>query len=271
MEHNPIETEAEAHIQSALDDLDPTMGGGHIEAQENILGSVDQEAQPSMFQDDKSERTPPKKAEAKLPLYKPATHRSAKSTAENLFDLTKDLRDLQRRDSQSSSTGSFFSGQRNGSGDEQESNVDALVLNAVTLMRRNKATIEEGRETSSTTGSETSAPKSATGRMTNLLQRAKSMKQISSHADEEEGDDEEEDRDDGDDKGGIRKDPSRSVKFASSTAKTIKKVKNKVGYKDFEDWLKFKKMSAWTYIKICLFYIMIPATVVAGILFYFAG
>lgn len=42
-------------------------------------------------------------------------------------------------------------------------------------------------------------------------------------------------------------------------------------YKDFEAWLRYKRSSMWTHIKVALFFIMIPATGIAAILFYLAG
>jgi hypothetical protein len=42
-------------------------------------------------------------------------------------------------------------------------------------------------------------------------------------------------------------------------------------YRDFEDWLRYKSSGVWTYAKILLFFVMVPATGVASILFYVAG
>jgi hypothetical protein len=40
---------------------------------------------------------------------------------------------------------------------------------------------------------------------------------------------------------------------------------------DFEDWLRYKRSNVWTYSKILLFFVMLPATGIASILFYLAG
>jgi hypothetical protein len=53
--------------------------------------------------------------------------------------------------------------------------------------------------------------------------------------------------------------------------KTTRRQKIKSRYKDFEDWLKFKKMNIYSYVKFVLFFLILPATGVAAILFYWGG
>src|SRR3569623_815085 len=42
-------------------------------------------------------------------------------------------------------------------------------------------------------------------------------------------------------------------------------------YQDFEDWLRLQRSSAWTHVKVALFFLMLPATGIAAILYYVVG
>jgi hypothetical protein len=49
----------------------------------------------------------------------------------------------------------------------------------------------------------------------------------------------------------------------------VKKAKD--DFKDFEEWLKYRQYNLWAQVKFLLFFIMIPSTGIASILFYLAG
>jgi len=64
--------------------------------------------------------------------------------------------------------------------------------------------------------------------------------------------------------------PSQSVSKIPKKRRTAQ-VTMKASYEDFEEWIKFKKMNAWTFVRTALFFIMVPATAVAAVLYYLAG
>lgn len=267
--------EQEAHIQEALDELDPTMPGPSP-AQETILGSVGQDVSPSVFNSrdgDNEENQKPA-----LPLFRSSRGKSKKSTAEDLWQLTRDLALMQRKNTASSSvTSSASSGMDDDLGDAED-----LARNAAKVVKRYQS--DRFKDSSQKRDEVSPAAAMAAARFKGLLNKTKSTKNsipeeigaANGTGDGEQpsptgtGSDDEEAQSEGK-SSSTDWDDEKKQHGASTVAKMKRSTKVKAQFREFEDWLKFEKMSVWSYIKIALFFIMIPATGLAAILFYLAG
>lgn len=267
----------ETYIQSTLDEVDPTRPNAPMQAQQTILGNVPDEAKDNFTTPAAAAQAP-----AKLPLFRKATtgHKKTKSTAEDLWSLTRDLQRLQ-----STAGGSFTASTVSNKSDDEEpaTDVDALVSNAAKLMKRHKASIAQlAAEREEEEESEAAAVPavSASDRWKKLKTTVNTTSAFDTKKTDEPSpgekaeDDEQFDVEVGaegdvDEEGGL--DGLAIPSSGHGNGRKAKRNKIKSTYKDFEDWLKVKKVGAWTYIKYALFFLMIPATLIAAALFYFAG
>ena len=292
----------DAYILSSLEEADPTRPG-LILPQTTILGHVPPEATRDAFQDvptkdsnnSVSSPHPSHTSAPTLPLYK-AKHKPVKSTAEDLWQLTMDMQKLERpallkspSQRQTTTTSRL---------DEVDHN-NSLVENAVRIMQRHASSIQRQAEARKADDDDASESKSLTvtsgeqdmsaaDRWKKLKQTmqvtstmsAKKSDEVTPDEDEEKGKKEgadedllevssDEDEDDNDKKDGAS-DPRQSTLNGASMLPSLRKKRGLADYKDFEDWIKFKKGNMVTQAKWILA-IMLIGTGISAILFYVAG
>ncbi|GKY98944.1 hypothetical protein MPSEU_000850200 [Mayamaea pseudoterrestris] len=283
---DPMETEADALIQHQLDRLDPTRPGPS-EAQQTILGHVPEEAEPAVFAP--GDAVTPK-------LTKPTLHRAAthtqttntKSTAEDLFQLASDLSVLNKQHGMSTRGLHALESLRMDDSNEFSSDQDKLIKNAVTLMKRNNAAPKDSLLQTEAGHGDAGSPKptSATHDRWNALKAtihanaAKSIRDLSKKTDEED-DLENQETDQEAESSKEHHSPNfhtdgenmrtNSGLGRSHPLRATTRMKIKSRYKDFEDWIRFKKMSMFTYLKFLLLFLTLPALGVAAILYYLVG
>jgi hypothetical protein len=200
-----------------------------------------------------------------------------KSTAENLWSLAADLDALHGGVRESINIQPNSSGASGG--------WDLLAKKAGISQRRVTDTIKEEANESESKTLPASRPVAPADRWALLIGNVKGLSTASSDAkknddpppavkgsDESEeiefvADDKDSNVNDGFDLG----DGDKPTAVSGNTQRYGKTTKGKVvsSYRDFEDWVKFKKVGAFTYCKNVLLYLMLPATLIAGCLFYF--
>lgn len=279
---NPLESEAETYIQRTLDEIDPTKAGPS-DAQQSILGFVPEEAGPETFE------PTPKIAKPTLSrsTTKSRTHGRKQSTAEDLFQLANDLTMLNKQHGGSSDRGIAGLSSSAGSGGFL-SDQDKLIKNAATLIQRSKDPSTDTIESSvdvNDPGNDISAKSggSAKDRWKTLARTVQATSpsdpkktdegdrsrhqsaEVAEHLDIEAN---QEAEDDSSREGTVR---SNGTRGRSHVGRSSAKQMIKSRYKDFEDWLKFRKMSVYAYVKFLLLWLILPAIGVAAILFYLAG
>lgn len=253
--HTPYEMEAETYLQKALDESDPTEGG-ESEAQRTILGHVPPDADSSTFEAPKSDQ----EKKTGLPLFQKGDHKKAKSTVESLWEVTNGLQELHSDGHRHSSIFSSRGSKREDE-DEPTSDMDALVRNAATLMKRHKSSpTSESNEPAGPTEQE---PASASDRWKKLRVSVQATAAATSTKKTDEEEEVETPREDTDGSSDEEEGPFNGV-----WKKKKKSSKVKSGVKDFEDWLRFKRMNVWKYTKFVLFLIIVPATIVSALLYY---
>lgn len=275
---NPLESEAEAYIQRTLDEIDPTIPG-ISEAQRTILGCVPEDAQAEVFMEDGTGPTP-----------RATTHSQAATTsaAEDLFQLTSDLSILNQQHGMSTRGLSALDSLRIDGSDEHLSDQDKLIKNAATLMKRNNVNPKESpfSQRNDKAGHNSKAVNSAHDRWAALKKTvhkgnaSTSSRDLGKKTDEPGMTDHQDPEDDiesnkgqspnhfNHEEGTVRADSGLG---RSHPLRATARQKIKSRYKDFEEWLKFKKMSIYAYVKFMLFFIIVPAIGVAAILFYAVG
>ncbi|GKY96897.1 hypothetical protein MPSEU_000648700 [Mayamaea pseudoterrestris] len=289
---NPMESEAEKFIQLSLDELDPTKSGPS-DAQQTILGHVPEDAGPEAFED--APKLLPKPILKRSATTASRTHGRTKSTAEDLFQLTNDLSNLNQHHGMSSSIRNL--GDTINMESSRESiltDQDLLMKNAATLLKRNNVLVQkDSSDTSSTTDAEhnpddSSKPKSATDRWAALKSTVQTTSAVAMKKKTDEHDTEgrspidhdvessHRHKDDDDDNHSTHNDtetmrtssvgPGRSHPLRATARQKLKSR-----YKDFEDWLRFKKISMYAYVKFMFFFLIMPALGVASILYYLVG
>jgi hypothetical protein len=270
---SPLESEAETLIQHALEEIDPTKSG-QSDAQQTILGGIPADAI--------SEAT-------SLNLVKSKLHRKTTvSTAEQLYAITANLQELHQDSS--------LSPRQQVDEIESASNVDTLVKNAETLVQRHRTgTFDAGKpprpplinraETESK-----DKPSSANDRWKKLAKTVHTTAAMGNTKKTDEAVPVLEQNENGDvselvddlvvsESGGSSDNNSfagnksgSGAPESSSGRKNLarKTIRGKAvsGYRDFEGWLKFKKISVWSYTRFVLFFVMIPATALAALLYY---
>jgi hypothetical protein len=278
---NPLESEAEKFIQLSLDELDPTKSGPS-EAQQTILGIVPSDVSPETF-----EAGPklPKPILRRAVTTASRTHGRTKSTAEDLFQLTNDLSVLNKQHGFSIRN---LGDELRGDDKEATTDQDLLMKNAATLLKRNKVVPNDSSDTSSTTDTDQEHNKghprikSANDRWNALKHTVQTTSATKKKTDEQHiddlhvnHDDLELNKDDDDDSLSDRND-NESLRTSTGPGRShplraTARQKLKSRYKDFEDWLKFKRLSLYAYVKFMLFFLILPAIGVAALLFYFVG
>jgi hypothetical protein len=290
---NPLESEAEAYIQRSLDEIDPTIPGPS-EAQQTILGHVPENTDPDTFVVADADPKLSKPALKRTATVARAHHARTKSTAEDLFQLTADLTGLNKQHGMTGSMVESFNKLESDNGFLTDQ--DMLIKNAATLIQRNKVAPKDGNsDTSSTTdvhtnneGSSeklkspvkandlwnvlkttvqtTQAVKSPSG----ILKKKDEENQVLSpaqpvveHDTESDHDDEENDR--------VHSRTSTELGRSHLMRNSTPRQRLKSRYKDFEDWLKFKKLNIYSYAKFILFFLILPSAGVAAILFYWGA
>lgn len=293
MEHSPLEAEADTYIQSTLDEVDPTRPGDLSVPQTTILGNVPPDAPKDAFQPATNQSSrqllaaPPGSASA-LPLFKSKQTAAPISTAEDLWQLTLDMQQLERPHSLGSPSQQRF--KSTGSRDRDGNNSrHSLVDNAVHIMKRHTASIQKQAEARQARHPDAPLRRDSQPAAVSAAERWKKLQQAvhassglqskksddASLCDDAAGDrtvggglmgpssDESHERnDDG------TKQPPNSKR--SSMLNSIHKKRGLVDYKDFEDWVRFKKVNALLHLKLCLS-IMTLAAGIAAVLFYLAG
>jgi hypothetical protein len=239
---NPLETEAETYVLKALEETDPTHAG-LSDAQKTLLGNVPDDVPHSFSAEHGAAAAAPtnKKEQETAPIL--PTHKRDKSTAEDLFDLTDDLKEMQTRRDSAIDDDASEGGQQMSSADAFAKNAAALRA-AAFLMKRakgNRRLAEEiiSEETESEAGSDAKKTDEETPDDTKGAGRAR------------------------------RKSGSPGSK--GRVQKVIGKAKRgaKSDFVDFEEFLKFRKATMIQYCKKALIWIVI-CTGVAAILFYLA-
>jgi len=272
----------DALIQETLEELNV----GDEPAGRTILGYVPADANPDAFDPNagrgmsSADRGPSTRAKKELPLFEKKAHKKTKSTAEDLWALTNDLTKLHEKAKSNGLRSS--SGTLSGSGSGDDSSANDLVRNAVNLMRRYKSdhNVDGSSQTSSTmTGTSEARPKepeiSAADRwkklkvhVTTAHGAVKAFETAANDAKTPQEPDAE-NIDDDESKGSPKNDHEGSMFSSLRKSRGARAVK--AGYKDFEDWVRFKKIGIFSYVKLVLLGLMIPGAGIAAILFYLAG
>lgn len=234
-----------------MDEVDPTEE--ERVTKQTLLGGVPDSFADKVTDFDVDERA----ARPKLALLH--GRRAKKDTAADLWELTKDLKEMQGRLTKSM--------QSEAEEEQEETDVDPLFKAASILMKLNKASNESddnkppvpapipadrwkklqtnlgaavsGRDTMNT--DEIEDPRTGEGR-----------KGDGYPADEEHG-----------------KDRGAAVRRLSGKIRA--NYKAVTSYKELEDWIRVKKLGIFAYVKILLFAIIIPAAGISALLFYGLG
>jgi hypothetical protein len=215
---------------------------------QEILDGVPQEADPNAFQPD--EEGPPANITTN-------NHRRGRSTAHDLFSLTRDLEELRHFGGGTASSSSSV-----GDDDEKDRNktdTEALMQGAAALFKRNRI------------GTETGVEKNDHARRLRINTDPGHMEMEGKFVKDSEANNASEAS--SDDNPAKREDDLASNEGYSRKSMFYRRAKNKVAanFRDFEEWLTSKKMSSYSYMKIVLFGLMIPMTAIAAILYYLAG
>jgi hypothetical protein len=200
-------------------------------------------------------------------------HRKVHSTADTLYQLTRDLDEL---NAAAAADGSAVEGSLDGLHlvDSAESTEDggeerrSLLRSADVIMRDELASFRASRRASLVVGGDAPVKHRATLRTkgpppSQILEGKEES--TSRNEDKDHGEKEEEDGDE------------EAVTGASNRSDSLHMVKQgavdkaKEEFKDFEDWIKYKRYSVWSQAKFLLFFVMLPSTGIASILFYLAG
>ena len=279
-----------------MDEVDPTRAGAS-EAQQTILGEVPAEASPEAFSSDstlfggrkegihKSQPSqssiagaPPMASKAASKLKSAVrAHKRNQSTAENLFSLTMDLQKmhLEEQSSRAKARPSLTAFGQDPLNPRNDG--DQLARNAANLMKRYKKPSAKDLDEANVNKQEQSLdepPKvSAADRWKKLktaVRTSDALHGTKKNDDEvlQESQKEEEEEEESEGSG------EDGTEMSERTGRKVfrrfrKKVDNE--FKDFEDWLKYKKVNLLSYIKIALFGLIIPLSGVAAILFYAVG
>ena len=237
--------EAEAYIERKLEDSDDFARISIDAAQQSILGSVPENVDPNTFGNiaDKPVRSTVKRSHG-------ASERRRKSVAESLFEVTADLSTLDTKHGESALD---FANEKEVESDRLMTHQDELVKNATTLIRRNNIVPKRYTDSISNSSDET------LHRTTDPKWKAKtSGLHDSSYVLP----------------GGTipsSKSGARLGGPARTGMRTSKVQKLRLQYKDMEQWLVFRKKSMRGYAKFLLLGLLLPATAIAAILFYFGG
>ncbi|GKY90894.1 hypothetical protein MPSEU_000062200 [Mayamaea pseudoterrestris] len=298
---NPLESEADRAIQVSLDDLDPTKAGPS-DAQVSILGLVPQDTDPDTFSgtadnggnNGTSKITKPSLRRAVT--YAQGT-RKTEDAAESLFQLGENLTMLNRQHGMSASKLHAHEKIDASGSNDYLSDQDKLMRNAVNLIQRNKEEPKEVKaDTKSSTAIDSGSDDTKDVSVSSAQDRWKALKSTltvttaidqSKKSDEGspaspgaasaaaaaatvnaegQGDNKDNSSDSNEDDDGRRSSsPGRSRHVLT------RKQKLKSRYKDFEDWISFKRMNVYSYLKVMIFFIVLPAIGVACILFYLGG
>ena len=199
------------------------------------------------------------------PIRKPKTHRRNKSTAEDLFSLAEDFENLEQKNPVRKNSGdatNLKAGEIGNFIDEGLSSADKLARHGALLVKRHRlnSTPDAADEDEEGVGADIKSFGSGE------VSPAKSKKTDTAGPDLEQGAVEMEKNDEGRAKNGSINQGSRKSNF-------FRRANNRVlaNYKDFEDWLIHTKGGYKVYIRVALFYMIIPLTGVAAILHYILG
>jgi hypothetical protein len=265
-----LESEAESYIQRSLEEADPTRAGTS-ESQKSILSGVpddikhgfrsesegrsDRSAHSLQIVEDASNSTDP----ADNTSY---ARRTSLTTAETLFGLATDLKQMHRQNLV-----------RQSSSFNATSQSDAFAQNAATIMSRIKKDKTATCETTSTHKVETATAgggKNKWNKVRQTVQVTGAVRAgVNKKSDEEvvyfNADDDVEVGN-----GENWNDIMPGGQDGKSAFQNMKRAKEQIrsNLNDFEDFLKFRKGNMISYIKFVLFCIIIPATGLSTLLFY---
>jgi hypothetical protein len=198
-------------------------------------------------------------------------HRKVQSTADTLYQLTKDLDEL---NAAAAADGSAVEASLDGlhlidsestaGGDERRS----LLGNADVILRDDLAAFRASRRGSaSAMGGGGAGPMK---RRATLRNRPPPQSPILEENEESTGrNDNKDDEGDGEDEEAANAPSRRSDSQNMMKQGAVGKAKGE--FKDFEEWLKYRQYNLWAQVKFLLFFIMIPSTGIASILFYLAN
>ena len=251
----PAPSLQEAYIQQHLDEIDPTTVGTS-EAQKTILGAVPQDATSEAFDFRRKSMM--------------SMHRRTKTRAENLFSLAMDFGDLHKDSTRNASIkeggdiGAYI--------DEGVTSADKLARHGAVLLNRRRLesaasvrmqSLEEAsQESLDDQRSDIAAGESDAA--------AKKSDATGPDLEAQRGDQSTKNHNTASSTGGSdihsRHKKQRKTNF-------LKRTNNRViaNYKDFEDWLVHAKGGYREYIKVGLFYFIIPLTGAAAVCYYIAG
>jgi hypothetical protein len=267
-----LESEAESYIQRSLEEADPTKAGTS-ESQRSILSAVPDDIKHdfSSESEGRSERSirSPQLIKSTSQSTDPADntaygHRASLSTAEALFGLATDLKQMHRQNRV-----------RQSSTFNATSQSDAFAQNAANIMSRIKKDNTDTGETASTPKVET--PTAGGGKSKwNMVRQSVQVAGAISAGTKKKSDEEVVDSDvDGDvdveaGNGDNWNEVMPGGQDANSAFQRMKRAKEQIksDLNDFEDFLKFRKGNMISYIKFVLFCVIIPATGIAALLFY---
>jgi hypothetical protein len=279
--HSPFETEADTFLQLALEEADATKSVELREARSSILGQLPPDATSLSFRSNlpSSKTTPRHPSDSQRSTLLPTSttfpvfgsqpnqprHRKVRSTAESLYILTKDLE-------------AFHSNLLSTDESTQEilvehttiasvDTMDSGSIERISLLKNAEIVLKHELESfrASQRREPTKVHRWASGR--------KSPDRASQYGRTTEGDPEHKSQVelkmlDSDEE----KDASERSRKPSS-GQPLNSAKNRAAeeFQEFEDWLRYKRSYVWTYSKVLLLFVMVPATGIASILFYLAG
>jgi hypothetical protein len=267
---NALESEAESYIQRSLEEADPTRAGTS-ESQKSILSAVPDDIKHGFSSE--SEGRSDKSAHS-LQRVEDASHstdpadnttfaiRASVTTAETLFGLATDLKQMHRQNVV-----------RQSSSFNATSQSDAFAHNAANIMSRIKKDSTDTGETTSTHKIETATAGGGNNKWNKVRQAVKVTGAVRAGVTKKS--DEEVVDSNGDDdveagNGDNWNDIMPGGQDAKSAFQRMKRAKEQIksGLNDFEDFLKFRQESMISYIKFVLFCVIIPAIGVSALLFY---
>jgi hypothetical protein len=255
---NPLESEAESYIQRSLEEADPTRAG-QSESQKSILSAVPDDAKHSFISESEARSERSAKSNETDPTDNTAYgYRASITTGEKLFGLAADLKRMQSQ--KGSGVASTF---------EATSQSDTFAHNAATILNRMKKKSADTGETAPTHKVETTAVGGGKSNWNKLR-----LSVVDAGADKKS--DEEVVDSDGDGDGDVEagngnwNEETAGGEGENSAFQKMKRAKEQIksDLSDFEDFLKFRKVNMISYVKVVLFFVILPATGIAALLFY---